>query len=268
MERWGKIVDSVNKTLYIPLYGKAYVSRKGLFLDDPKAEEIWSAEGFALKGKSKSRWLAYFMGIRSAVFDTWLKDQLALDAEAVVVHIGCGMDSRVLRVAAGEHQWYDVDFPTVIRERKRYYAQTQKYRMIAGDARESEWLASITENGSAVVVMEGLSMYLTPEELEKLMAALGDHFDRVAVLMDCYSTRAAKLSKYKNPINEVGVTKVYGMDAPQRLQQNGWTYVQEHNMVPQKYVDCLQGLEKQIFRKLYAGGFARKLYRMFEYRKE
>ena len=30
-------MNSVNKTLYIPLYGKSYVSKKSLFLDDKKA---------------------------------------------------------------------------------------------------------------------------------------------------------------------------------------------------------------------------------------
>ena len=43
-------MNGVNRTLYIPLYGKAYVSKKGLFLDDKKAVEIWEAEGFTLKG--------------------------------------------------------------------------------------------------------------------------------------------------------------------------------------------------------------------------
>ena len=56
-------MESVNKTLYIPLYGKAYVSRKGLFLDDPQARKIWDAEGFPLTGKAKSKWLAYYMGM-------------------------------------------------------------------------------------------------------------------------------------------------------------------------------------------------------------
>ncbi len=51
-------MNSVNKTLYIPLYGKSYVSKKGLFIDDKTAEEIWETEGFSLKGKSKSKWLA------------------------------------------------------------------------------------------------------------------------------------------------------------------------------------------------------------------
>ena len=51
-------MDSVNKTLYIPLYGKSYVSKKGIILKDEKAEEIWDKEQFKLKGKSKSKWLS------------------------------------------------------------------------------------------------------------------------------------------------------------------------------------------------------------------
>ena len=30
-------MNNVNKTLYIPLYGKAYVSHKRIILQDPKA---------------------------------------------------------------------------------------------------------------------------------------------------------------------------------------------------------------------------------------
>ena len=64
-------MDSVNKTLYIPLYGKALVSRLGILLHDPKAEEIWAAEGFALTGKAASKWLAYYMAMRASVMDRW-----------------------------------------------------------------------------------------------------------------------------------------------------------------------------------------------------
>ena len=32
-------MNNVNRTLYIPLYGKAYVSRRGVILHDPKAEQ-------------------------------------------------------------------------------------------------------------------------------------------------------------------------------------------------------------------------------------
>ncbi len=33
-------MNATNKTLYIPLYGKSLVSKKGILLHDPKAEEI------------------------------------------------------------------------------------------------------------------------------------------------------------------------------------------------------------------------------------
>lgn len=260
-------MNNVNKTLYIPLYGKAYVSKRGIILEDKKAEEIWAAEGFALKGKSKSKWLAYYMGIRSAVFDDWVRQQIADTEEAVVIHIGCGMDSRVLRVNTLSHKWYDVDFPDVIQERKRYYRESAGYRMIPGDVRNCGWLQSIPEKKRAIVVMEGVSMYLTTQELQSFTTNLCAHFEQIAFLMDCYTVLAAKLSKYKNPINDVGVTEVYGIDHPECLQHGDFSYVSEHAMTPPKYIDALRGFEKYIFRKLYAGSFSKKLYRLFEYQK-
>ena len=51
-------MNEVNKTLYIPLYGKSKVSRQGIILNDPCAEEIWKEEAFPIHGKSKSNgWL-------------------------------------------------------------------------------------------------------------------------------------------------------------------------------------------------------------------
>ena len=47
-------MNAINKTMYIPLYSKAYVSSRGLFLSDKKAEEIWEKEKFPLKNKAKS----------------------------------------------------------------------------------------------------------------------------------------------------------------------------------------------------------------------
>ena len=260
-------MDSVNKTLYIPLYAKSYVSKRGLFLSDPKAEAIWDAEGFPLKGKSKSKWLACYLGIRSAVFDQWVNQQIADAPDAAVIHIGCGLDSRVLRVGAADTPWYDVDFPAVIEERKRYYAESASYRMIAGDVRENSWLTQISQTKCAIVVAEGVSMYLTSNALHTLTANLCAHFDRVVCLMDCYTDFAAKMSKYRNPVQDVGVTEVYGIDDPALLQHEGWVFVTEHTMTPPEYINALHGTEKLIFKTLYAGQVSKKMYRLFEYRK-
>ena len=260
-------MNNVNKTLYIPLYGKSYVSKKGLFLDDEMAEKIWETEGFELKGKSKSKWLAYYMGVRSLVFDEWVKSEMAERSDATVIHLGCGMDSRALRVGTQGHKWYDVDFSEVIEERKRYYAETDDYKMIAGDARDCTWLTAIEEKKSAIVVMEGVSMYLTVDEMRNLADSLCTHFESITLLVDAYTSFATKMSKRRNPINDVGVTEVYGIDEPQAYQTEKIAFVKEHTMIPQKYIDELKGFERFVFAKLYAGSFSKKLYRLYEYKK-
>lgn len=260
-------MNSVNKTLYIPLYGKAYVSKKGLFLQDWKAEEIWEAEGFALKGKSRSKWLAYYMGIRSAVFDAWVTQQMTQLQDAVMIHIGCGMDSRVIRVAAENRKWYDVDLPEVIAERKKYYADTDTYQMLAGDARDCAFLTQIPETHAAIVILEGVSMYLTVAQVQNLMDHLCTHFEKIAVLVDCYTSLAAKMSKHGNPIKNVGATKVYGIDTPHAYQSERLAFVKEHPMTPQTYINELTGFDRQVFSRIYAGSFSKKLYRLYSYKK-
>lgn len=259
-------MDSVNKTLYIPLYGKAYVSKRGLFLRDESAEDIWAAEGFSLKGKAKSKWLAYNMGMRAAVFDRWLTEKLAENPGAVVLHLGCGLDSRANRVAHAGYQWFDVDFPEVIQERSRYFSESEEYRMLGADVRQPGWLDTVPKADTAIVVMEGLSMYLQMEELKQLLRNIKERFDYVHLLMDTYTTFAAKATKYKNPINSVGVTQVYGFDEPEELTgDTGFRFVREYDLTPNDLIAQLPKQEQGFFRTMFAGKLAKKIYRLYAY---
>lgn len=261
-------MNNINKTLYIPLYGKAYVSKKGIILRDPTAEYIWKKEKFNIKGKSKSKWLAYFMAIRSAVFDEWTEKQITENPNSIVLHIGCGLDSRIKRVGRKDINWFDIDFPKVINERKKYYCESDNYHMVATDIRSSEWQNLIKPNQDVIIILEGLSMYLSPDELRAVLLNISKRFKSVKLLMDCYSERAAKLSKYKNPINNVGVFTVYGFDAPQSLAlKTELEFEKEYCLTPQKFIDELKGIEKIIFKNLYAGKISKSLYRLYEFKK-
>ncbi len=258
-------MNEVNKTLYIPLYGKSYVSQKGIILNDKRAEEIWAKAGFSLKGKSKSKWLAYYMGMRARVFDDWLIEQIRDKGDATVIHIGCGLDSRIERVGAEASLWYDVDFPEVIEERQKYYIEDSHYKMMGADVSHEGWIDAIPRAKNAIVVMEGVSMYLTPNNLSLLLSTLCTHFDNVALLVDCYTTFAAKASKIKNPINDVGVTQVYGIDDPHSIEVDNLVFVKEHEMTPSRLIDELSDMEKRLFKSLYGGKMSKGLYKLYEY---
>lgn len=258
-------MDGVNKTLYIPLYGKAYVSRNGLFLQDKSAETIWETGGFPLKGKAKSKWLAYNMGMRAAVFDRWTVEKLSENPGAVVLHLGCGLDGRVCRVPHKDHNWYDVDFPEVIGERKKFFRETDKDHMVASDVRKDEWLEDIS-GPTAIVVMEGLSMYLQLEQLQQLLQNIKEQFAHTYLMMDTYTVFAARATKYKNPINTVGVTQVYGLDSPEVLTgETGFRFAKEHSLTPDCLIAELPPKEQRFFRMMFAGKMAKKIYRLYEY---
>ena len=259
-------MNEINKTLYIPLYGKAKVSKMGIILNDKTAETIWDENAVSLGRKSKSKWLAYFMAMRARVFDDWVRHMLSENSDAIVIHIGCGLDSRVSRIGPVNTMWYDMDFPEVIAERKKFYAETAHYHMLSGNAADPMWLTQIPAGEAAVIVMEGVGMYLAPKELAGLFERLEDRFSSLCLLMDVYTRLGANLTRFKNPIHEVGVTKTYGIDDPAvPLGTSGIRYVREHSMTPSELVAELKGFEGFFFKTLFSGKFAKKLYRMYEY---
>ncbi len=258
-------MNEVNKTLFIPLYGKAKVSQRHIILRDPAAERIWKAEGFPIRGKSKSKWLCYNMAMRARVFDDWTDMMLSQYKNAVVLHIGCGLDSRCERVKQPYQNWIDCDFPDVISLRGKYYTENSHYRMMPLDASDPEGIKSLPNADTAIVVLEGLSMYLTNEHLYQFLNALQFKYPRLHVLMDIYTEFGTKASKYKNPVNDVGVTKVYGVkDIKELLKGSKISVKAEHTFTPEALIEELKPLERILFRLLFTGSVYRKIYRLYE----
>ncbi len=260
-------MNSTNKTLYIPLYGKALVSRQGRILSDKKAEEIWDQECFPLKGKPKSRWLAYYMGMRAWVMDNWLREQLKKEPTAHILHLGCGLDSRNVRVNT-ENTWFDVDMPAVAEIRRNYYNETEHYRIIGSDVCEESWLNQLPNNDSAVVVMEGLSMYLPKEQLKNLLRRLQNKYEKLHLIMDVYTEFGVKASAWKNPIQAVGASVCTGVDEPKELEMGQLCFVKSLNMTPEEKINELSGWEQSFFRLMFAGKASNSIYRIYTYKKE
>ena len=258
-------MNEVNKTLFIPLYGKSKVSKQKIILDDPMAEKIWSEEGFKLSGKSKSKWLAYNMAMRARVFDDWTDAMLDADGDSIVLHIGCGLDSRCRRVKCPYKNWLDCDFPDVISARKNYYPETENYKMQILDASDSSKIKNLPDSKNAIVVLEGISMYLTHEQVHDLFLALQEKYPQVHILLDVYTEFGVRASKFKNPVNDVGVTKLYGIDDIQTVLDGLKIRLKkEHSITPKHLVNELKFFDRIFFKLLFTGKFYRKIYRLFE----
>ena len=258
-------MNEVNKTLFIPLYGKAWVSKRGIILKDPTAEKIWEAEAFPIRGKSRSKWLAYNMAMRARVFDDWTDKMLAQNPGALVLHMGCGLDSRCNRVTQPFKAWIDCDLPEVAEIRKKYFGESDTYTIRGLDVTSPEQILRLPDSGTAIVILEGVSMYLTNDQLHRFLEALQNKYGQLHILADFYTEFGARASKYKNPVNEVGVNKLFGLDDIQSVLSGlKIRFKAEHSFTPKKLVNELNPAERVFFRMVFTGKIYRKIYRLFE----
>ena len=136
------------------------------------------------------------VALRAKQLDVWAADFLDHHPDAVVLHLGCGLDSRVFRLdPPATVQWFDVDQPAVIELRRKLYSDRDGYQMIASSVTEPAWLESIPADRPALVVAEGLLMYLTEAEARQLLQRITDRFGSGELLTDLLSQWGPRISK-------------------------------------------------------------------------
>ncbi len=254
-----------SKTLFIPLLGKAIMSKENLFLHDAKAEEIISKIDYDLNSLKQSKWLSMYMSLRSLIIDELCNKYIEKHSNATIIHLGCGLDSRNLRVNKNFANWYDIDYENVIDIRKKYYKEDSKYNMIGSSVVDYKWLEKIKINDNVLIVSEGLTMYLSKEEIKTLLTQINNKLGNVHLLFDAYSKKGVKYSKIKNPVNQMNAEIKYGFDNYEEFLQlnNNLEYVATH-LIRKKDND-LHGFTKFIFNNLYCGKISQTLYKIYEF---
>ena len=91
------------ETMLVTLYGRALDSQsKGPILRDPAAEEAIQHIDYDFRALNVKWNDILAIAARAKVFDLWATEYLAKEPNAVVLHLGCGLDSRVYRIRAGK----------------------------------------------------------------------------------------------------------------------------------------------------------------------
>ena len=253
-----------SKTLFIPLVGKALMSKENIIIKDSKAEEIVSMEG--LNKLKQSKWLSMYMSLRAVIIDELTNKYLISHKDTTVIHLGCGLDSRVLRVSDNYSMWYDIDYEEVITLRKKYYNEDDRYKMISSSILDYKWLDSVEDSGKVLVIMEGVSMYLDEEEIKELILKLSTKFKNTHLIFDAYSKKGVKLSKYKNPINKYNAKVKYGLDNKEEfLSLNNRLKHLDTHLIKKEDIN-LPVITKFIFNNLYCGKTSESLYKIYEFK--
>ena len=162
--------------------------------------------------------------LRNLEFDRQVRDFLTRHPDAVVVHIGCGLDSRFERVDNGKVEWYDLDLPEVIEQRRKFIGdEGKRYHLLAGSVFDSAWLdkVSVHRQRPFLFLAEGVLMYFEEAQVKSLVLMLRDHFPGAELVFDAFSPFLVRANNLRMAISKFGVRYHWGLGRGQEIEKWG-----------------------------------------------
>jgi O-methyltransferase involved in polyketide biosynthesis len=221
MDRENITFTGTQETMLATLYGRALDSRsRNSVLNDTAAGDAVQRIDYDFGKTGVKATDAVGIAIRAKVLDTWTSSFLAEHPSATVLHLACGLDTRVERLnPSASVRWFDVDLPQVMELRSRLLPPPSgDYHQISASVTDPEWLASVPDDRPTVAVFEGLSMYLTEDQGHQLIQRITARFPGGQLLFDVYGTWAIKLQKLMPAIRHAGATLHWGVDDPHEIE--------------------------------------------------
>lgn len=240
-------LSGVQETMLIPLVIKASeTKRPNARIQDLKAVEI--IEKLNLDTSKYDKFMSHEGVVaRTILFDEAAKRYLKKYPQAVCISIGCGFDSRFLRVDNGRLIWYDLDFPEVISARKQFFPEHERVHLIAKSALDPSWPQEMEKGDKTIILIEGVLMYFSEEEVKQLLQIIRDNFDDVIILAELMPPMSAKGSKLHDTVKNTEATFKWGVKSGKEVEK----LCEGLKLVDEKSFNC--EMKKHSFRgRLFA----------------
>lgn len=207
------------ETLLATLYGKAVESRRPHpILHDPKAEEIVGRINYDFSRLRVPLQSRLTVAMRAKRLDDYTRAFLARHQPGLILNLGCGLDSRNVRVNAPNTPWYDLDYPEVMDLRRQFYTVAPPYHLLGSSVTDWGWIDQVAERGPAIILAEGLLMYLPLAQVKELVLRLRERFPGSELAFDAFSVyAAARLGRHPS-IRKTGAVIHWGLDDPRTLE--------------------------------------------------
>jgi O-methyltransferase involved in polyketide biosynthesis len=180
-------LGDVQRTLFFPLLARAReTARKRPLLRDAKAAELVRAIDFD-PGPYDQGIMSFVVLIRTMILDWWVGQFLAAHPGGTVVELGTGLNTRFERTDNGSVHWIDLDLPDTIELRRRFFADTERRRMIAASLTDEDWLADVARRpGPYFFVSDGVLVYLREADIAGTLTRIAARFPGAMLAFDTY----------------------------------------------------------------------------------
>lgn len=214
-------LTGVQRTALIGLYGKALDSRRpDSILCDRQADEALRRIDCDFVPSRIRRRDQNSAAVRAKAYDRWVRRFLNVEPDCVVMHLGCGLDTRVYRVdPPATVDWYDVDLPEVTELRRRLFPPRTGLHTVASSVTDPQLLHTIPGENPVLVVAEGLTPYLRADDGVAMLRRIVDHFPRGELLFDGYSPVGVWGLQRYGPVKDSGARLDWSINHPRELEK-------------------------------------------------
>jgi O-methyltransferase involved in polyketide biosynthesis len=221
-------LSQVAETLLIPLYIRAGESqRPDALIKDEKAVALIQKLEYDFSritqikiGEDDKVGLV----LRNREFDRYASDFMQRRSPAVVVHIGCGLDSRFERVDDGQVEWYDLDLPEVIELRRELLGgEGGRYHLLACSVFDEAWLSAVSAHPPRpfLFLAEGVMMYFNPDQVKTLVLRLKEHFPGAELVFDAFAPYLVRMNNLRLSFSKIGARYHWGLKRGKDLEKLG-----------------------------------------------
>lgn len=190
-------LSGVLETMLQTIYARAKESWTRGAIHDEKAEAIIGGLDYDFSLAEKDAAMHDGVIARTIVLDRLTADWLAKAPGAVVVNIACGLDTRCYRMNGYAH-WYNLDLPETIEVRKKLLPEDGAISQIAMSAMD-DWGGAVAEKDTpALVIIEGLTMYLCEADVKRIFDVIARRFGKGTVFVEIMNPAMAKHFKEKS----------------------------------------------------------------------
>ena len=223
-------LSGVPETMLQTVYARAKESKGRGVIQDKKAEEIIDKLNYDFSLADKDAAMHSGVIARTLVLDQLVGTWLARNAGAVVINIACGLDTRCYRMSGYSH-WYNLDLPQTIGVRRRLLPENDTISQIAMSAMDN-WGSEITEHDvPALVIIEGLTMYLSEADVKRIFAVVSKRFEKATVFVEIMNPTVAKRFREKS-IEGSSAKFTWGIKNGKALAEilPDFRFVEEHSL--------------------------------------
>ena len=190
-------LSGVPETMLQTVYARAKETKTRGAINDGKSVELVEKLDYDFTLADKDTAMSSGVIARTIVLDRLVKEYLAAHPSAVVVNIACGLDTRCYRMRGYAH-WYNLDLPETIAVREKLLSESGSISQIAMSAMD-DWGGEIKGTSTDVlVIIEGLTMYLSESDVKRIFGVIAARFDRAMVLVETMNPMVVRRFKEKS----------------------------------------------------------------------